>query len=146
MGKANIGTARAVACLAAAVLAACATPAQRPPAALPPPADAASGAAPEGPAPPAAPDAGTPPAAPRDDLSADVTVPAPEKPLPRLADPRTPSQRMDDIRAWDKCVLAIQRRGEDEVGRVNPVAESPEEYCRRTLGMPSRTAVPYRRQ
>lgn len=61
-------------------------------------------------------------------------VPPPE------GDPRTNSERMRDIRAWDQCVSRAQSSGESDPMR--PALDTPEELCSRALGMASRTAVP----
>lgn len=55
-------------------------------------------------------------------------------------DPRSTTERMRDIRAWDRCVMRIQGRADSDPMR--PQLESPEEVCSRSLGMASRTAVP----
>jgi hypothetical protein len=61
-------------------------------------------------------------------------VPPPE------GDPRTNSERMRDIRAWDQCVTRAQGRAESDPMR--PSLTTPEELCTEALGMASRTAVP----
>ncbi len=59
---------------------------------------------------------------------------------PPNGDPRNAIERMEDIRAWDQCVTHVQSAYERNPTR--PQLDSPEEYCARSLGMPSRTAVP----
>ncbi|MGE0045030.1 MAG: hypothetical protein AB7J28_13620 [Hyphomonadaceae bacterium] len=64
-----------------------------------------------------------------------------ERPVPAPpGDPRTSAQRMEDIRAWDRCVNHAQNIGDQDPTRYQ--AESPEELCRRTLGMADREALP----
>ncbi|MGE0596839.1 MAG: hypothetical protein AB7P07_10750 [Hyphomonadaceae bacterium] len=114
--------------------------------ALPPP--AASGADMQGPV--AAPGVTAPgaqqtqaqtesPPAPR----GDVVVPGPvqeQQVQPPAGDPRTAAQRMEDIRAWDRCVMQAQNMGESDPTR--PALDMPEDLCRQELGMANRTAVP----
>jgi pyruvate/2-oxoglutarate dehydrogenase complex dihydrolipoamide acyltransferase (E2) component len=112
---------------------------QAPGAALPPPAATTPAPQPEVvPTPPPA-----PPAQPR---SGDIVVPAPPRPetsAPPPRDPRSVAERREDVRAWDRCVLAIQ--GRSETG-TRPQLESPEEICAKQLGMAGRDAVPLKRQ
>lgn len=61
-------------------------------------------------------------------------VPAPQ------GDPRTNSERMADIRAWDQCVMRGQNAAEGDP--LRPQLDNPEETCRTQLGMANRTAVP----
>lgn len=65
-------------------------------------------------------------------------VPPPE------GDPRSSSERMRDIRAWDQCVSRAQSRAESDPMR--PSLDTPEELCTEALGMASRTSVPDSRQ
>jgi hypothetical protein len=51
---------------------------------------------------------------------------------------------MGDIRAWDQCVLQVQSAFDADPMR--PQLTTPEEYCRESLGMAERTAVPISRQ
>jgi hypothetical protein len=144
-----ISRSRSLAALfAAAALAACAStqplPQQRAPGALPPPANAGAAADPA-PAPGAA---GRPiprpiPTPPPPIRQGDVQV-RPERPAPPPGDVRTASERADDIAAWDRCVIRAQGAFENP-GSANPVAASPEEYCRSRLGMSDRLAVPQSR-
>ena len=60
--------------------------------------------------------------------------------LPPEGDPRTSTERMRDIRAWDQCVSRAQGRAESDPMR--PALETPEELCSEALGMASRTALP----
>lgn len=62
---------------------------------------------------------------------------------PPEGDPRSTAERMEDIRAWDRCVTTVQAAYERDPLRVQ--ADSPEEYCARSLGMAERTAVPLSR-
>ena len=68
----------------------------------------------------------------------ETQVPAPG------GDPRSTSQRMEDVRAWDQCVTAAQSAFESDP--MSPQLDSPEEYCRNSLGMTERTAVPASRR
>lgn len=61
-------------------------------------------------------------------------VPQPE------GDFRSRAQRNEDIRAWDQCVTVVQAAYERDPMR--PQLETAEEYCRRSLGMADRTAMP----
>jgi hypothetical protein len=92
-------------------------------------------------------------------VAPDVSAPAPTPPPERRAgddeivvpgavetqvlppgDPRSNAERMEDIRAWDQCVTHVQAAYERDPMR--PQLTSPEEYCRESLGMASRLAVP----
>lgn len=130
------------------LLAACASQAPAPDAARAPPPPNAGAPAP--PAPPAAAaDAGVasgvtlPPEPPRaPPRSGDITVPGGrERPIESpTGDNRTNSERMADIRAWDRCVMRAQGVGEGDP--LRPQMTTPEELCSRQLGMASREAVP----
>ena len=61
-------------------------------------------------------------------------VPAPN------GDPRSTQERMEDIRAWDTCVMRVQGQAESNPNR--PALDTPEDLCRRSLGMNDRLAVP----
>lgn len=121
-------------------------PAQTP-VAPPPPATEPAPAAPP-PAPTPAPQTPPPPAeaseetvaAPR--ASGDVVVPGARQRQvqPPGGDPRSNAERMQDIRAWDQCVMRVQSAFERDPMR--PQLQTPEEYCRQSLGMADRTAVP----
>lgn len=65
-------------------------------------------------------------------------VPAPN------GDPRSRTERMEDIRAWDQCVTSAQAAFESDPMR--PQLEQPEDLCRTSLGMASRDAVPESRR
>lgn len=82
-----------------------------------------------------------PPPAPSRDSDADVTVQAPARQVeaPR-GDPRSVSERREDIQNWDHCVLAVQQTYASDP--TEPELETPEDVCRRQLGQASRTAVP----
>lgn len=72
-----------------------------------------------------------------------IVVPGERDPLPTPpGDPRTTNERMADIRAWDRCILRAQAQGTD--GQPGRLQESPEELCRRALGMRDRESIPYR--
>lgn len=79
-----------------------------------------------------------PPASANDEIvvPGQVEVPAPTPP----GDPRTRAQRMRDIRAWDRCLIRAQAVADSDPTRFQ--AETPEDYCRESLGMAHRTAVP----
>lgn len=89
-----------------------------------------------------------PPAPPSRPASADDDIVVPgqvesQVPAPR-GDPRTSIERMEDIRAWDQCVMQVQSAFERDPMR--PQLNSPEEYCGNALGMRDRTAVPESRR
>ena len=115
------------------------------------PASAQTASAAPAPAPAAGPSVAAPnvvaPAAPRRRVSGtddDIVVPGTQRQqVPAPADPRTTQQRMADIRSWDNCVLRLQGRAEDP---NEPQLDSPEEACRRSLGMANRNAVPASRR
>jgi hypothetical protein len=138
------------AAVAAIALGACAAlePAGRNAGAPPPPAPASEPAQQEAAPPPGqvvAPDVSAPaPPPPQRPRSPDEDIVVPgqvetQVPPPQ-GDPRTNSQRLQDIRAWDECVLSMQSSLESDP--LRPPADSPEEYCARTLGMADRLAVP----
>jgi hypothetical protein len=119
-------------------------PQQRAPGALPPPADAGASRDPapaSGSVGPPIPKPAPTPAPPL--RQGDVQV-QPERTATPTGDVRTASERADDIAAWDRCVVRAQGAFENP-GAANPVSASPEEYCRRRLGMASRTATPQNR-
>lgn len=62
---------------------------------------------------------------------------------PPRGDPRSTSERMTDIRAWDQCVTRVQAAYESDP--MSPQLDSPEEYCSQSLGMSNRDAVPLSR-
>lgn len=82
-----------------------------------------------------------PPPAPRADDNADVTVQAPARQVqaPR-GDPRSVSERREDIQRWDTCVMQVQQTYASDP--LEPETETPEEVCRRQLGQADRSAVP----
>ena len=132
------------------VLAACAaSTAGDEPGALPPP--PSSAAAPATAAPSAgtaaasdvAAPAATPEARPSD---GSIVVPGtPERPVtPPPGDPRSVSERVEDVRAWDQCVSRAQAQFESDPMR--PQLDSPEDVCSRSLGMANRMAVPESRR
>jgi hypothetical protein len=59
---------------------------------------------------------------------------------PPNGDPRNRIERMEDIRAWDQCVTHVQSALESDP--LRPQLDTPEDVCRQSLGMASRTAVP----
>jgi len=58
-------------------------------------------------------------------------------------DPRSASERMQDIRAWDQCVMRVQNAFEADPMSAN--LDQPEDVCARSLGMAERTSVPQSR-
>lgn len=76
----------------------------------------------------------------------DIVVPAERErqvPVPN-GDPRSSAERMQDVRAWDRCVTNVQSAFESDPMR--PQLESPEEYCSQSLGMANRNSIPLSRQ
>lgn len=59
---------------------------------------------------------------------------------PPNGDPRSNAERMQDIRAWDQCVMRVQ--GAAEADPMRPQLVTPEDYCRESLGMANRTSIP----
>lgn len=55
-------------------------------------------------------------------------------------DPRSNAERMEDIRSWDRCVMRAQ--GAAEADPLSPQLETPEDYCRESLGMTNRNSIP----
>ena len=82
-----------------------------------------------------------PPPAPRADDDADVTVQAPARQVqaPR-GDPRSVSERREDVQRWDTCVMQVQQTYASDP--LEPETETPEEVCQRQLGQADRGAVP----
>lgn len=134
--------------------------ASAPPAA---PAPAAPSPAPIAAPPPQAVQATPPPSAPPPAMIAQSPVPQAERPVasasradeddtvvvpgvrerqvqPPNGDPRSNAERMEDIRAWDQCVMRVQ--GAAEANPMRPQLDTPEDYCRQSLGMSDRTALP----
>ena len=107
-------------------------------AALPPP-SAASSAPPVSVAPAAQADRPVTTAARDDD---DVVVPGQRERQvqPPNGDPRSNTERMQDIRAWDQCVVRVQAAYDRDPMR--PQLDTPEDYCRESLGMSDRTSIP----
>lgn len=62
---------------------------------------------------------------------------------PPNGDPRSNAERMEDIRAWDQCITASQAAFESDP--MSPQLDTPEDYCRRSLGMANRTSMPISR-
>lgn len=75
----------------------------------------------------------------------DVVVPAERERQVQApnGDPRSASERMTDINAWDRCVTHVQSAFERDPMR--PQLQSPEEYCSQSLGMANRDAIPLSR-
>ncbi len=82
-----------------------------------------------------------PPPAPRAEDDADVTVQAPARQVqaPR-GDPRSVSERREDIQRWDTCVMQVQQTYASDP--LEPETETPEEVCQHQLGQANRNAVP----
>jgi hypothetical protein len=131
-------------------------PAPRPaPAVAPPPAPvvtqpAPAAAAPPPPAPQAAPVTAQEEEAPVTTASrsnsGDIVVPGirERQVRPPAGDPRSTSERMEDIRAWDQCVMRVQSAFDSDP--MSPQLETPEDYCASSLGMADRDAIPISRQ
>jgi hypothetical protein len=62
---------------------------------------------------------------------------------PPNGDPRSNTERMQDIRAWDQCVVRVQSAYDRDPMR--PQLDSPEDYCRESLGMADRNSIPLSR-
>jgi hypothetical protein len=62
---------------------------------------------------------------------------------PPNGDPRSSAERMQDIRAWDQCVMRVQSAAEADP--MSPQLDTPEDYCSQSLGMSNRTAIPQSR-
>lgn len=135
---------------AALLLGACAASGERAP---PPPVQTTAPAAqPEAPAPNvaapgiAAPGVAAPAPAPEPRRNPnEIVVPGgvERQVTPPNGDPRTVSERMEDIRSWDRCVTDAQGAfGSDP---MRPQLDSPEQQCARALGMANRTSVPISR-
>lgn len=103
-----------------------------------------SAAAPPASAPALTPSPSAPPvaSAPRSGEDETVVVPgARERQVqPPNGDPRSNAERMEDIRAWDRCVMRVQAAADADP--LRPQLVTPEDYCRDTLGMANRNAVP----
>jgi hypothetical protein len=63
---------------------------------------------------------------------------------PPDGDPRSLAERREDVRAWDECVMDAQSAFDDDP--LGPQLQSPEERCRRALGMSGRGAIPNSRR
>jgi len=63
---------------------------------------------------------------------------------PPGGDPRSVGERAEDVRAWDRCITASQDAFDGDPMR--PQLDTPEDYCRRSLGMASRSAMPESRR
>jgi hypothetical protein len=75
----------------------------------------------------------------------DIVVPGQGRiQTPPPGDPRSSEERMADIRAWDQCVMQVQNAFDADPMR--PQLTTPEEYCRDSLGMAERMAVPVSRR
>ena len=74
----------------------------------------------------------------------DIVVPGTPRQITPPGDPRTASERMQDINSWDRCVTHVQAAYESDPMR--PQLQTPEEYCAQSLGMANRDAIPISRQ
>lgn len=85
------------------------------------------------------------PAAQRRGGDNEIVVPAQreQQVQPPNGDPRTASERMADIRAWDQCVMQMQNASDGDP--LRPQLDTPEATCGRQLGMADRMAVPVSR-
>jgi hypothetical protein len=59
---------------------------------------------------------------------------------PPNGDPRSNAERMEDVRAWDQCVIRVQAAYDRDPMR--PQLDTPEDYCRESLGMADRDSIP----
>jgi hypothetical protein len=116
-----------------------ATPTPSPAPVTPPPSRLPPVAAPSVAAPVSA-----PPVTPNPDDDTVVVPGQVERQVRAPADPRSASERMQDINAWDRCVTHVQAAFESDPMR--PQLDSPEDYCSQSLGMANRTAVPESRR
>ncbi len=105
----------------------------------------------EAPAPPivAAENVAAPPAAPRQRSRSgedEIVVPGQteRQSPPPIGDPRNIIERNEDIRAWDRCVMSEQ--GAFDGDPMSPRLDTPEDLCRRSLGMADRGAIPESRR
>ena len=127
-------------------LAACASSNELPPAAPAPPPPELSAPAPDAAPGAAAPEIAAPgvaaPPAPRPPAPrGDIVVPGQvERALPPTGDPRSVTERAQDVRAWDDCVMRAQGMAESDA--MSPSLDTPEDICRQQLGMANRGAVP----
>ena len=112
-------------------------------AALPPP-SAVSSAPPVSSAQVAAPTAQTDrPVTARDDDVVVVPGQRERQVQPPNGDSRSNAERMQDIRAWDQCVVRVQSAYDRDPMR--PQLDTPEDYCRESLGMADRSSIPVSR-
>ena len=79
---------------------------------------------------------------PADPNEVEVLAPEVERPAPpTLGDPRTPTEIMNARRAWNRCIARADRIARDSA--PSQVAmDSPEELCRRSLGMQGPDDIP----
>ncbi|MFO1018383.1 MAG: hypothetical protein U1E03_12345 [Hyphomonadaceae bacterium] len=91
--------------------------------------------------------AAPPPSRPTRTSTDDSTIVVPgqreQQVRPPNGDPRSNAERMEDIRAWDQCITASQAAFESDP--MSPQLDTPEDYCRRSLGMANRTSMPISR-
>ncbi len=133
----------------AVTLAACASPDAPQSEPLPPPPAIASPTTTSPSGPVAAPGVSAGAPAPRQEASergGDIVVPGgvERQVRPPTGDPRSNIERMEDIRAWDQCVTAVQAAFDSDP--MSPQLEMPEDYCARSLGMAGRLAIPESRR
>lgn len=78
--------------------------------------------------------------------SGDIVVPGirEQQVRPPAGDPRSTAERMEDVRAWDQCVMRVQSAFDSDP--LSPQLETPEDYCAQSLGMANRDAIPISRQ
>lgn len=109
-------------------------------AALPPPSTASSAPPVSAAQPALPPPQADQPVTARDDD--DVVVPGQRERQvrPPNGDPRSNAERMEDIRAWDQCVIRVQAAYDRDPMR--PQLDTPEDYCRESLGMADRDSIP----
>jgi hypothetical protein len=84
-----------------------------------------------------------PPPPPRDPNAVVVHGSVPEEQVrPPNGDPRSISERREDIQNWDHCVMQVMAQQSDP---NRPETDTPEDVCSQRLGQSSRNAVPQSR-
>lgn len=79
---------------------------------------------------------------PEDPNSVEVLAPEVERPAPpTLGDPRTPTEIMNARRAWNRCIARADSAARNSSPSQVSI-DSPEEICRRSLGMDGPGDIP----